>query len=219
MDAKPLPVRVVVTGDHTLMRTAIARLIAAEPDMDVVGDCSNRADVLAEAVAAAPDVVVMDIDREAGRPEAVAQLLMHVRQCAVLVLTGCDDPQTHSAMLGHGALGVVFKNRPVETLMSGIRAVVAGQSWLEPSMLPLMFGRQQQRTDAPGKLTRREREIVDLVSLGLKNRKIGERLFISETTVRHHLTSIFTKLAVTSRLELMRYTYGGSDHGSIDGDA
>jgi len=85
-------------------------------------------------------------------------------------------------------------------------------------MLPLMFG-TPQRNDVPGKLTRREREIVDLVSLGLKNRKIGERLFISETTVRHHLTSIFTKLAVTSRLELMRYTYGGKDHGSIDGDA
>ncbi|MEA2465007.1 MAG: hypothetical protein QOJ98_2754 [Acidobacteriota bacterium] len=203
-------VRILMTGDQPVIRTAVARLIASEPGMDVVGECCNRHDALEAAMRANPDVVVMDLDlgaRANGGPEAVAQLLAAARRCAVLILTGNDDPQGLACALGNGALGVVLKNRPAEVLMRAIRAVRAGEAWLERSTVASAF-----RVNAPEhepaketRLTRRESEVVALVSMGLKNRKIAEILFISETTVRHHLTSIFNKLSVANRMELMRY--------------
>lgn len=208
-------VRVVVTGDHPLIRTAIARLIASEGAMDVVGECANDSDALAAAMAAVPDVVVMDVDlvsHNGGRPDVVTRLLGTAKPRPVLILTSNDsDPPSLAAALASGAWGIVLKDRPPEVFLRAIRAVVAGEAWLEPATLARVFGppgRRRKPEVAPA-LTRREREIVELVCLGLKNRKIGERLFISETTVRHHLTSIFSKLAVTSRLELMRYSYSG----------
>jgi len=214
MPLVPTAARIVVTGDHSLIRTAIARLIASERDMRVVAECANRCADLAAAMSTRPEVIVMDLDRDGrdAQPESVAQLLAHAGSCPVLVLTSTEDPQSLSSALGHGARGIVLKSRPAEVLMRGIRAVRSGEAWLEPSMLSLMFGAAppQRENAIAHRLTPREREIVELVSLGLKNKKIGERLFITETTVRHHLTSIFNKLAVSSRLELMRYTYSGS---------
>lgn len=206
--------RVVVTGDHPLIRTAIGRLIAADGSMDVVAECANDGAALAAAMTAAPDVVVMDVDldaRRGGRPDLVTTLLGHARPLPVLILTRDDgDSALLASALAHGAWGIVLKERSAEVFLRAVRTVAGGESWLEPSTLARVFGPATRRAPSvESSLTRREREIVDLVCLGLKNRKIGERLFISETTVRHHLTSIFNKLAVTSRLELMRYRYGG----------
>lgn len=207
------PLRILMTGDQPVIRRAVAQLIAAEPGMDVVGECPNRHDELAEAMSARPDVVVMDIDLgvRAYAPETVAELLTIARCCPALILTGTDDPRGLASALGHGAQGVVLKNRPPEVLIRAIRAVKAGEAWLEPSTVANAF-----RTDVPKhvpsddeRLTRREQEVVAMVSMGLTNKKIGELLFISETTVRHHLTSIYSKLSVANRLELMHYTYAG----------
>jgi DNA-binding NarL/FixJ family response regulator len=214
-DDTPLLPRVVVTGDHPLIRTAIARLIVSDGAMDVVGECANDSDALAAATAAAPNVVVMDVDLDSnngGRPDVVTRLLARAKPRPVLILTSSDsDPSSLAAALASGAWGIVLKDRPPEVFLRAIRAVVAGEAWLEAATLARVFGPTGRRRSAgmTATLTRREREIVELVCLGLKNRKIGERLFISETTVRHHLTSIFSKLAVTSRLELMRYSYSG----------
>ena len=207
--------RAVVTGDYPLIRSAVARLIASEREMDVVGECANDCEALTAAMSAEPHVVVMDLDLDShngGRPEVVMQLLARVKPRPVLILTGTDSDHTSLASaLANGAWGVVLKDRPVEVFLRAVRAVIAGEAWLDPATLGRVFGApgRQRSAGVASKLTRREREIVDLVCLGLKNRKIGERLFISETTVRHHLTSIFNKLAVSSRLELMHYSYNG----------
>ena len=213
--------RVLVTGEYPLVRTALARLIATDPGLSVAGECANHADALAEAMSdGGADVVVIDVDRD-GRVisvETMAALFATARPRPVLVLTAHDDQQWLSTILREGALGIVLKHRTADVLIRGIRAVLAGEAWIEPSMLSLMFGgaarppRDAQLLDA---LTPREREIVALVSLGLKNKKIAERLFISDTTVRHHLTSIFNKLSVTSRLELMRYAYSTAGAGTF----
>ena len=213
-DGSSLDARVVVTGDYPLIRAAVARMIASERGMDVVAECANDSVALTAAMNAAPDLVVMDLDldsRNGGRPEVVTPLLLCAHPHPVLILTQTDsDHASLSTALANGAWGVVLKDRPVEVFLRAMRAVIAGEAWLDPATLGRVFGGPQRRkTDAAAKLTRREREIVDLVCLGLKNKKIGERLFISETTVRHHLTSIFNKLAVTSRSELMHYSYSG----------
>jgi DNA-binding NarL/FixJ family response regulator len=167
-----------------------------------------------------PDVVVIDPDRDGAviGGDRMAALIAQVRPRPVLVLTAHDNQQWLSLILGHGALGVVLKHRTADVLIRGIRTVLSGEAWIEPSMLSLMFGgaaKPPRDARLLDKLTPREREIVALVSLGLKNKAIAERLFISETTVRHHLTSIFSKLSVTSRLELMRYTYSTAAAGTF----
>jgi DNA-binding NarL/FixJ family response regulator len=203
-----------MTGDQPVIRTAIARLIASEPGMDVIGECFNSNDELAEAMGANPDVVVMDLDLGPRAPETVAQLLATATRCPVLILTGNDDPRGLASALGHGALGVVLKKRPAEVLMRAIRAVRAGEAWLEQSTVASAFRLAQPQRGGNGndreQLTRREAEVVAMVSMGLPNKKIAELLFISETTVRHHLTSIYSKLSVANRLELMRHTFHGA---------
>ncbi len=212
--------RVVVTGDFPIVRLAIARLIASDPGFCIAGDCANHAGAVAEAMRAMPDVVVVDPDGDDGviAAEVLAGLFAAVRPRPVLVLTGHDDQPWLTSLLGHGALGIVLKHRTADVLMRAIRAVLAGEAWIEPAMLSLMFGgAEKPPRDAHllRKLTPREREIVAMVSLGLKNKAIAERLFISENTVRHHLTSIFSKLSVTSRLELMLYAYSTASTGTF----
>jgi DNA-binding NarL/FixJ family response regulator len=212
--------RVVVTGDLPIVRTAIARLIGADPALTLAGECANDVEAIAEAMRTTPDVVVIDPDRDGAviGGDRMAALIAQVRPRPVLVLTAHDNQLWLSLVLGHGALGVVLKHRTADVLIRGIRAVLAGEAWIEPSMLSLMFGgaaKPPRDARLLDKFTPREREIVALVSLGLKNRTIAERLFISETTVRHHLTSIFSKLSVTSRLELMRYTYSTAVAGTF----
>ncbi|HEY0142188.1 MAG TPA: response regulator transcription factor [Thermoanaerobaculia bacterium] len=208
-------VRVLVTGEYFLIRTALARLIAGERGMELAAECANRIECVTEAMREAPDAMVIDIDH----CESLA-LVRHVRPVPVLVLTAHEDSPALAVALGQGALGVVLKSRPAEVLMRAIRAVAAGEAWIEPSVLARMAG-VVPRPASPeaSRLTRRECEIVELVGLGLKNKIIAQRLFITETTVRHHLTSIFSKLSVTSRLELMRYTYRGKLAGTFVPDA
>lgn len=211
--------RVLVTGEFPILRAAVARLIASDPGLTVAGDCANSVDALTEAMRSTPDVVIVDPDRDGSvvSLDLLAALFARVRPRPVLVLTAHDDQPWLAAVLGQGALGIVLKQRTADVLMRGIRAVLAGDAWIEPSMLSLMLGgtKPPRAAQLLDKLTPREREIVALVSLGLKNRAIAERLFISETTVRHHLTSIFSKLSVTSRLELMRYAYSAAATGTF----
>ncbi len=216
---------VLVTGDYPIMRGALARLIATDPGLRIAGDCPNHVGALEEAMRRCPDVVVIDLDRDGGvvSVELMAALFAQVRPRPVLVLTAHDRQKWLTSVLEHGALGIVLKHRTPDVLIRGIRAVLAGEAWIEPSMLSIMFGgavKPPRDAQLFGQLTAREREIVALVSLGLKNKAIAERLFISETTVRHHLTSIFSKLSVTSRLELMRYAYSTAATGTFvpDGD-
>jgi len=128
----------------------------------------------------------------------------------VLIVTRSDDPAAVVAALRNGAAGVVLKSRPADVLLRAIRSVLAGGSWVERTTVAGVFPPATVHDDAPvrGELTRRELQIVELVSQGLQNKKIAERLSITHTTVRHHLTSIFEKLSITNRMELMRYAFG-----------
>ena len=207
--------RILVTGDRPLIRTALSLLISSSEDLSVIAECSNAIDAVQTAAGLRPDVVVADFDldaRCAAAPEMLAQLIRATRGCPVLIVTSKEDPKAITAALQHGVLGIVVKTRNAETLLRAIRGIAAGEAFLEPSIVAHVFRkteppREDREQPVLGKLTRRESEIVELISLGLQNKKIAERLFISETTVRHHLTSIYDKLDVTNRLELMRYTY------------
>lgn len=210
--------RILVTGDRPLIRTALSLLISSSGGLTVVGECANEIEAIGTAVADRPDVVVMDLDLDPrcapnAAPDRLPRLIRAANGCPVLIVTAKEDPASIVCALQHGVLGIVVKTRHADILLRAIRNVSAGEPWIEPGIIAHIVRKETARdteyTMPVGKLTRRESEIVELVSQGLQNKKIAERLFISETTVRHHLTSIYDKLSVTNRLELMRHTYRG----------
>lgn len=202
--------RVLLSGDHPMIRSGLGLLLAGD-GIVVAGECFNRPDALRRGLSAEADLVLMDFDLDAGTPSSAAPLdalLAAAGSCPVLILTRSADPGAVSLALYKGVAGVVLKSRPAEVLFRAVRAVLADGVFLERTTVAGVFRPAPPRAETPPpKLTRRETEIVELVSLGLQNKKIAERLSIRETTVRHHLTSIFDKLALTNRMELMRYAY------------
>lgn len=205
--------RVLISGDQPLIRTALGLLISGGGFV-VADECFNQPEALRRRAAAA-DVVVMDLDLDVGRltrMDKLERLLAAAYGRPVLIVTRSDHSATTVEALRKGATGVVLKSRPAEVFLRAIRVVLAGGVWMERSTVASVFQPPAAHDDA-GRLTRREQEIVELVSQGLQNKIIAERLSITHTTVRHHLTSIFEKLSVTNRLELMRYAYD-DEHSS-----
>jgi DNA-binding NarL/FixJ family response regulator len=220
-DPEKRPVaRILIAGDQGMMRTALRRLVESQEGMTVVGDCENRPELLAEALHAGPDLILLDLDlntRCNGVLERVGALLHAANNTPVLILTASDACHAVQFAMQHGAVGFVLKERPADVLHRAMRTALAGEIWLERSMMASVMAAAVRppaaltpaRESGSKTLTGREREISELVALGLHNKAIAARLYISETTVRHHLTSIFDKLDVSNRLELMRFMFGG----------
>jgi len=161
--------------------------------------------------------VLLDLclDEESGI-DMIPKLLAAAEESKILVLTGVRDPAEHQRAIRAGAMGVVLKETSPEMLIKAIRRVHEGELWLDRHMTASLVARLRRdlqapkpvpETDLAGSLTGREREIIDLVGEGLKNKGIADRLCISEATVRHHLTSILKKLEVSDRLELLIFAY------------
>jgi DNA-binding NarL/FixJ family response regulator len=215
------PIRILIVDDHALFREALSLLMENFPELTVIGQASNRAEAL-EAARAQPDIILLDLDlgAESGL-DLLPELLAVARQSRILILTGMIDTELHHRAVRLGAMGLVLKSEVSGTLIKAIIKVQDGEVWLHRSMVASILSElslpQQNREPDPvarriASLTEREREVIKLIGEGLKNKQIGERLFISETTVRHYLTSIFGKLQVTDRLELIIYA---NKHGLV----
>jgi len=210
----PAPIRLLLVSQHTIVRAALARLLADRPGFDVVADAGTRAQALADAMRVSPDVIVL-------RPQPDGDLWLDVLdpltaaagpRARVLILSDLADPEFHRQAVRHGARGIVNDDLPPATLFRAIERVHAGDIWIERRLMAaLLFGNNaatsDQRMDC---LTRREREVVCLVSEGLKNKQIAQRLSVADVTVRHHLTSVFSKLEVADRLSLVVFAF---EHG------
>jgi len=189
-------------------------LIEQNPAMKVIGVAGNRSEALAVAASEQPNMIILDI--LLGDEDGLT-FLPELREAAtnarVLVLTGLRSSESQRRAILAGAMGVVLKEHAAEVLIKAINKVHQGEVWLDRSM---MGGVLDEMTQAPeidpekakiASLTDREREVMALIAEGLKNKQIGQRLFISETTVTHHLSSIFSKLDVSDRLELIVYAF------------
>jgi two-component system nitrate/nitrite response regulator NarL len=213
----PQSVRVLIVDDHGIMRAGLRMLLESQSGIMVVGEASSCADALALATCTQPDVIVLDLDLGGENAvESIPTLLRTAPETRILVLTGLRDPEVHRQAIRHGALGLVFKEKAVETLLQAITKVRAGEVWLEPTMIAQVLGDLTRPQLSPqtsseatkiARLTEREREVITLVGEGLRNKHIAERLYISEATVRHHLTAIFAKLDISDRFELAIYAY------------
>lgn len=208
------PISVMIVDDHVVIRSGLRMLIEHDQQMRVVAMAGNQSEALERAASETPDVIVLDL--LLGEEDALTflpELCQASPQSRVLVLTGVQNPDAHRRAIRRGAMGIVLKEHAADQLLKAIEKVNKGEVWIERSMMGSMI---QELSKPPmvdpelvkiESLTEREREVIALVGEGLKNKQVGERLFISETTVTHHLSSVFSKLEVSDRLELIIYAF------------
>lgn len=193
-----MTIRVLIVDDHPVVRAGIAALLAGEPDIDVVGECTGADEALRSAASRKPDVVLMDLQLGEGPDgvDATTRLTALPDAPKVLVLTTYDAELDITRAIAAGATGYLLKAGPPEDLFHGIRAAARGETALAPQVAARLLG--SMRAPVPA-LSARETEIVRLLAEGLMNRQIATRLFISEATVKTHLIHIYDKLGVESR--------------------
>jgi two-component system nitrate/nitrite response regulator NarL len=208
------PLRLLIIDDHQLVSAAL-RMLIEDAGLSVVGMARNRTEALELTAREKPDLVLLDLDL-AG--EDGLSLLPELKDAAgnsrVLVLTGIRDPEAHRRAVKLGAMGVVLKDQATDVLIKAIRKVCEGEVWLDRATMGNLLTEMTRKSSEVGpddarikSLTDREQQVITLIAEGLKNKQIAERLFISETTVTHHLSSIFSKLDVSDRLELVIYAF------------
>ena len=212
-------IQVFLIDDHRSILWGLERLIeSGNPGMQVVGSATSCTEALRMLDAAAPDIILLDLDlgQENGL-DAIPKLLA-ASTAKVLVLTGLRDESVHHSAVLAGARGVVAKEARAETILSAIAKVHEGEVWLDRAAtgrLLVEVSRKNARESASpdqrriSELTVREREIIALTAAnaGATARAIAEKLSISEHTLRNHLTSIYEKLGVANRLELYAYAH------------
>lgn len=215
-------VRVVIVDDQTLLREGFRKLLELEPGMEVVGMAGDGEEALglAERLYASqtpPDVFLMDIRMpRVDGIAAVQALKARWPQTRIVILTTFDDDELIYAGLRAGALGYLLKDCSAEQLMNAIRAAARGEVLLQPHIADKVFAGLAQ-PDAPRppassaamayveELTERERDILKLVARGASNREIGEALFITEGTVKNHMSNILSKLGLRDRTQAALY--------------
>ncbi|HJU47564.1 MAG TPA: response regulator transcription factor [Gaiellaceae bacterium] len=194
-------IRVLIADDHGVLREGLGRIVAAEPDMELVGTAANGDDAVAACRAAPPDVVLMDLEMPVlDGIEATRQILEEEPSVAVLVLTSFSDRRRIVAALDAGAVGYLLKDASARDVVRGIRSAALGESPLDPRAARALLD-AKARPDPLDGLSPREREVLGLLLEGLPNKLIARRLGISEKTVKSHLTSVFRQLGVTDRVQ------------------
>jgi two-component system, NarL family, nitrate/nitrite response regulator NarL len=205
------PIRIVIADDHPIFRDGLRKLLEEEPGLEVVGEAADGARAVELARQLKPDVLLLDLamPRHPGL-EALRDLKDGPIGLRTIVLTAAiEKPQVIEA-LQLGACGVVLKESATQLLLKSIRAVVAGEMWIGRGRVQDLVQYLRAGDDAPPReepargfgLTPREQDIVETIVAGYSNREIARHLSISEDTVKNHLTNVFDKLGVSSRLEL-----------------
>ena len=211
------PIRVLLVDDHAVVRAGLRMIIHSRVGMTIVGEAGNRDDSLSLAASEHPNIILLDLDLggDSGM-NLITDLIAASSEARIIILTGVRDPEVHRQAVLLGGMGIVKKEKAAEVLITAIERVHLGEAWLDPSLVAgvlseMTLSSKGRKIDPEAEkiaaLTNREREVIALVGEGIKSREIAGRLFISETTVRHHLTSIFDKLGVADRVELLIYAY------------
>jgi DNA-binding NarL/FixJ family response regulator len=194
-------IRVLIADDHGVLRDGLGRVIAAQPDLELVGAVANGAEAVELCRTAGPDVVLMDLEMPVlDGIEATRAILADAPGIAVLVLTSFSDQRRITGALDAGAVGYLLKDASADEVVRGIRAAAEGGSPLDPRAARTLLDAK----DAPDPLagiSAREREVLGLLLEGMPNKLIARRLDISEKTVKSHLTSIFREIGVTDRVQ------------------
>ncbi|MFF3905608.1 response regulator [Streptomyces sp. NPDC001848] len=203
------PIRVFLLDDHEVVRRGLADLLDAEPDISVVGDADTVEQALARGPAVRPHVAVLDVRLPDGDGITVCrELRSRMPELACLMLTSFDDEDALLDAIMAGASGYVLKQIKGSDLVSAVRTVASGQSMLDPATTArLMHSLRADPAEQPALspelagLSPRERDILTLIGDGLTNREIGKRLYLSEKTVKNHISRLLAKLGVQRRVQ------------------
>ncbi|WP_031293087.1 response regulator transcription factor [Leptolyngbya sp. Heron Island J] len=213
-------IRVLLVDDQTIIRQGLANLLENQPDLQVVGDAANGQQAIDHVstlygTPKQPDVILMDIRMPVvDGVAATKQICAEFPEIQILVLTTFDDTEYVRQAMRWGAKGYLLKQTPIQELVRAIRAVDQGYTHMGPGLFEKTLGSSQPLADPsvdaalPAKLrslSPREQEVLQLIITGLNNREIGEKLFISERTVRNHVTSILSQLQLRDRTQAALY--------------
>jgi two-component system nitrate/nitrite response regulator NarL len=201
-------ISVVLVDDHPIVLQGLQHLFARQADIAVAACCATVADGIAAARTAHPDVVVLDLRMPDGGGLALLDAVNKEHLgCKTVVLTAAISDEEVAQALQKGAMGLVLKESAPEQLLECVRRVHGGERWLDPDATSRLLQPAPPPDTATqeraASLTSREREVVRMIAAGLRNRDIGERLSISENTVKVHLHNIYEKLGVEGRMELL----------------
>jgi DNA-binding NarL/FixJ family response regulator len=208
-------IKILLIGDYSIFRNALRMLIETKKKLKVVGETSDLNHAPDLILRENPDLILIDLP-EAERTEIFTFMQKVSAEVPVLILAGRHSPEIYQKCMRLGISGLVLKEKTSETLFRAIEKVYEGELWYDRTVMGQTIRQLINEKYAPqpkngaetiATLSDRERQVVDLICKGLKNKIIADQLFITETTVRHHLTSIFNKLEVTSRLELVIYAF------------
>ncbi len=199
--------RIVIADDQVMVRSGIALILSAEPDLLVVAECNDGTGVLPAVRAHRPDLVLMDVRMpNMDGPEATRLLRALPDAPPVLALTTFDDDVVLWSALTAGAAGFILKDSPAEVLVAAVRAVAADGAWLDPRILPRVLGKLRERpavseqaVEAVARLTPREQEVLRRICRGANNSEIASELRLAERTVKSHVSAILLKLGVRDR--------------------
>ena len=210
-----MTVRVVLVDDQAMVRTGLRMVLAAEPDLEVVGEAADGEAGVRAVTALRPDVVLMDV-RMPGMDglEAARRIIAADLPTRVVVLTTFDEDEYVAAALRAGVSGFLLKVAPPEDLVAAVRTVAAGQGLLDPAVTLRVIesfaaapAPDPRRAQALASLTERETDVLALVAAGLSNAEIAGRLYLGEATVKTHVSRVLLKLGLRDRVQAVAFAY------------
>ncbi len=194
-------IRIVIADDHAIFRDGLRRLLVTQEDFEVVAEAADGKEVMAFVAKLKPEILLLDLAMpHVPGMEVLRELQRQESPVSTILLTAAIQPFAVTSALQLGARGIVLKASPPELLLKSIRSVCDGQLWIGSDLVP-----SRSRSGEPAKdlgLTSREIEIVSAIREGRSNREIAAKLTISEETVKRHLSNIYNKLGISSRLGL-----------------
>jgi DNA-binding NarL/FixJ family response regulator len=219
------PIRVLLVDDQALVRAGFRIILESEPGIVVVGEAADGAAAIRQAAALQPDVICMDVQMPGmdGLSATCAIVADPASRAAVLVLTTFDREDYLFSALQHGASGFLLKNATPEALVEAVQVLARGDALLSPEITRRVIERfargalPSARALLPepaevGELTDREREVFELIALGLANAEIAARLYLGEATVKTHVSKVLQKLELRDRIQAVVYAY---EHGIV----
>jgi DNA-binding NarL/FixJ family response regulator len=223
------PIRILIADDHPIVRDGLRKLLSLEDDFEIAGEANDGREVLELIQEHEPDILLLDLRMPNLDGLATLQAMQTTgKRTKTIILTASEDKNEFVQAMKLGCSGIVLKQTAPELIVKSIRKVHAGEIWLDSHTTAAVMrqfataaesggingGSSRARERSP--LSQREREIVQLVAQGYKNKEMAEKMFISEQTVKNHLHNIFDKLGVSDRLELALYAIHKGLHLSGD---
>lgn len=199
--------KVIICDDQAIVRDGLAMLLKLEPDIQVVGTAEDGAKAIDLVMKENPDLVLMDLKMPVlNGVEATRRIKKENPEIKILVLTTYDDEEWVFDAIKAGASGYLLKDTPRDELIKAIKGTASGKTYVDPSVAGKVLERVSNHQTQPttlitGKLTDREIDILRLIARGFSNTEISERLFLSEGTVRNHVSAILAKLNVSDRTQ------------------